>query len=625
MFMTPSDPVVKTLPPNRHIRLRISFLPYLAPLFLAVVLFIGGCGKKQDIVAKAGKMVITADEFKDHLLKRYRTVELASRRTLEDRKREVRQLVENKLKLQDAYRLGLDKDSLVLAKAHETEKQAAIQELYKVEIMDKIIPPDAVKKYYDKMGEEIRARHILLKTYVDMTDSEKDTVRARAERVYQQLLNGADFDSLAKAVSEDVTTAQRGGDLGYFTWGKMVDEFQEAAFALKVGEMSGIVESPYGYHIIKLEDRRVNEKRKPFAEVEEEIRMNLRRQYQEDLNKAAQAYLDSLKAARGLKFDYANIQKILDKVSDPNVPRNQSYFSNFTDEEKQWVVATMGADTIRVKELEAEIAKTGRPPKWRDQKAIVKMVERMVLPDLLFDRAKELGLLKHQSVKDAFKNTLETEMIRRVEEIQVDDKIDLSEPKLLTYYKDHTDEFMTDSTVTVQEIYVLIDEKKGKNKAFAQKLAERARNGENFTKLVRKYSERKSALGRDGKIGPITSRQYGAMGKAAFALEVGEISDPIKMGRRGWSVIKLLEKNPARVKPFEECRKQVERAYRRQQSEKLRTAWMDDLEKRYPVTIYEEKLMAILPPPEKTEKDTTTTTKPEPKITTIPIDKNKGN
>ena len=597
-------------------------LPYTASAFLAVVLLAGGCAKKEEVVAKVGSQIISASEFTDVMLKRYRTAEFASRRSLDDRKEVLKNIIDNKLKLLDAYRKGIDKDSAVIAAAEQAEKQAAIQELYKVEILDKVIPPEAIRENYDKTSEEIKARHILFKSYADMAPNELDTLRARAEKCYEQLLAGADFDSMAKALSEDVTTAQRGGDLGYFTWGKMVDEFQEAAFALDIGEMSPIVKSSYGFHIILLEDRRKNENMKPFEEEEENIRMNLRRTFQKELGEAAEAYLEELKEKQGVKFDYANIQKILDKVSDPSVPRNEDYFSNFNEEEKNWVVATVGDDTINVHSLAEEVGKT-RPPQWRDQKAIIKLVERMILPDMLADRAQAIGLFRDEAVRAAHKTSLENEMIRRVEAVQVDEQIDLSDETVLAYYSEHTEDFMTDSTVEVQEIYILLDEEAGKDKAFAERVASEAKSGKNFTRLVAKYSDRKSALGREGKIGPITSRQYGAMGKAAFELEIGEISDPIKMGRRGYSIVKLLDKTPARIKTFDECKPQVERQYRMKKSAELRDAWMAELEDRYNITIYEERLMAILPQPEPAEGDTVKTgaEQVEPKMRTIPMDK----
>jgi len=450
-----------------------------------------------------------------------------------------------------------------------------------------------------------------------MEPHELDTVRARAEKYYAIVLEGVDFDSLAKAVSEDVTTAQRGGDLGYFAWGKMVDEFQEAAFALKVGEISEIIESEYGFHIIKMVDRRQNKDVAPFEQEEENIRMNLRRVYQQELGAAAGAYLEELKEEAGLWFDYANIQKILDKVSDPSVPRNQDYFSNFNEEERNWTIATIHSDTITVSKLAAETSKGG-PPNWRDQKTIVQAVERIFLPDMLGDRASAKGLYNHENVKDVYKASAEMEMIRAVENKQVAEKIESNDDILHDYYKDHPNDFQIDGTVEVQEIYILVKGEDSKDEAYAEMVAKKAKSGQNFTKLVTKYNDRKSSLGREGKIGPITNKQYGAMGKAAFELEIGEIAGPIKMGARGYSIIKLLDKTPARVKPFDDCRPLVERAYKAQKTTELREAWMADLESQYAVTILDDKLMQILPQPESVASDTSGQ-KEKFRLKTVPI------
>jgi len=592
--------------------------PLLTASFLALLLFAGGCGQQAGIVAKVGGKKITAVEFKEEMIRRYRSEDFAAQRNLDERKGVLKNLIEQKMKIQDAYRLGLDKDSTVQQAAEDIRQQAAIQELYKVEIMDRVIPASEAKSYYDRLGEEIKASHILIKAPMDTSSAALAPAKAKIDSIYQLAVSGVPFDSLARQNSDDVTTAQNGGDLGFFTWGRMVDEFQDSAFAMKVGQISHPVKSSYGYHIIKLFERRPNPNRKSFAEEQENINMMLRRKYQKQLQKAAEDYLTRLKEKNKLTFNYGNIQKVLDKVSDPSVPRNNDYFSNFSAEEKQWVVASMKGDTITVADLQAEIAKTGNPPQWRDQKAITTMVERIVVPKFLADRAKQKGLYNSKSVKGQYESTLETRMLQEVENKQVQDKLQLADSLLLAYYQSHLNEFKSDSTVEVQEIYITVDAAKGKDLAFAQRIANRAKRGEDFTKLVHKYTDRKSSLARDGRIGPITSRQYGEMGKAAFRLNINEISDPISMGGRAYSIIKLVDKTPPRVKTFEEAKPQVERQLRMQQSDSLRTAWMDDLQKRYPAKIFDDRLMAVLPykaPAADTTKTKTPGVKtPNPKI-----------
>lgn len=102
--------------------------------------------------------------------------------------------------------------------------------------------------------EQIQASHILFMVQADATEADRAAKRKEAEEVLAELQGGADFPALATEHS-DCPSASKGGDLGYFGRGQMVPPFEEAAFALKPGEMTGIVETRFGYHIIKLVDK----------------------------------------------------------------------------------------------------------------------------------------------------------------------------------------------------------------------------------------------------------------------------------------------------------------------------------------------------------------------------------
>ena len=130
--------------------------------------------------------------------------------------------------------------------------QLTMNELYMQLTNEIVVTDEEVKKYYDDNKEmfelpspEIRASHILVKT------------EEEAKEIHKKLMDGADFAELAKAHGID-GTKDVGGDLGYFGKGKMVPEFEEAAFALKVGEISDIVKTEHGYHIIKMTGERTS-------------------------------------------------------------------------------------------------------------------------------------------------------------------------------------------------------------------------------------------------------------------------------------------------------------------------------------------------------------------------------
>ena len=136
--------------------------------------------------------------------------------------------------------------------------------------------------------ERIRARHILLHLDPNASEADKDVVRITAAALLEQIRDGADFATLAQEHSEDTATGTKGGDLGFFSRGAMVKPFEDAAFELSVGEVSEPVETSFGLHLIRLEDRQPAQPR-PLDEVREEIEEELTRQRaQERARQAAQ-------------------------------------------------------------------------------------------------------------------------------------------------------------------------------------------------------------------------------------------------------------------------------------------------------------------------------------------------
>jgi peptidyl-prolyl cis-trans isomerase D len=117
---------------------------------------------------------------------------------------------------------------------------------------------------------ELRARHILIKAGQDADEATRAEARKQAEEIEKQLRDGADFAKLAREKSQDEGSAKSGGDLGFFGKGRMVKPFEEAALALAPGETSGVVETPFGFHVIRVEEKR-EEREKPLDEVREEV------------------------------------------------------------------------------------------------------------------------------------------------------------------------------------------------------------------------------------------------------------------------------------------------------------------------------------------------------------------
>jgi peptidyl-prolyl cis-trans isomerase D len=147
------------------------------------------------------------------------------------------------------------------------------------------LPPAELERYYNenrdryRVQDRVRVTHILLKT-TDKKEEEIKQAEAKAQDLWKQARSGKDFAELAKAHSDDSVSAQKGGEIGWVTRGQTVPEFEQKAFSMQAGEISDLVKTQYGFHIIKLLEKEQS-RQKPFAEVSETIRQELAKERME--------------------------------------------------------------------------------------------------------------------------------------------------------------------------------------------------------------------------------------------------------------------------------------------------------------------------------------------------------
>lgn len=280
---------------------------------LAGVLIFAGCSSKGGVIAKVGGDKITLEAFEERVqsapvaYRQYLTTPAGQKQFLDI-------IVREKLVLEAARKQGINKDKEykdLMSKFKEEQKRMAdeykdnlLAELFIRKMHGKKISPsdEEVKKYYNDHEKEFKnpvsvtARHILL------TDKEE------AKKVLQRVKKGENFSKLAKEVSQDPVSAVKGGEIGPFTKGDLVPEFEDAVFKLKTGQISDIVETQFGFHIIKKLSAR-NLKSRSFEDSKEEIKRIVEKV-------KFDSWLEKMKEEYGVKIDYA----MLEKISIPQEP-----------------------------------------------------------------------------------------------------------------------------------------------------------------------------------------------------------------------------------------------------------------------------------------------------------------
>lgn len=190
-------------------------------------------------------------------------------------------------------------------KQMQFERRVQFQKLFEAEFAAQLgVTDNDANNYYTanikrfQAPEQVKASHILIKPDPNADPNEgKAKAMAKAQDLLKQVKAGADFAELAKAHSGCPSSA-KGGDLGFFGKGRMVPPFDKAVFALKVNEVSDVVETRFGYHIIKATDYK-EATTKSFAEAKDEIIKTLKQRMQGEL---AQKYVASLKAKANIVY-----------------------------------------------------------------------------------------------------------------------------------------------------------------------------------------------------------------------------------------------------------------------------------------------------------------------------------
>jgi peptidyl-prolyl cis-trans isomerase C len=201
---------------------------------------------------------------------------------------------------EDAFKQMLQARGVTVEQLRDdTARTIAVNVMLKNEIEPKIVITEAdSKKFYDenkprfRQDDAVHASHILIRTPENADVAAKAKAKTQADDLLAQVKKGADFADLAKKHSQDPGSAPNGGDLGFFSKGQMVPAFEQAAFGLKPGDTSGVVETPFGFHIIRVSEFKAG-RDLGYAEVKAQIEDYLKQQMRD---KRSQEFVDQLKA-----------------------------------------------------------------------------------------------------------------------------------------------------------------------------------------------------------------------------------------------------------------------------------------------------------------------------------------
>ncbi len=560
---------------------------------LMILVLAFSCQKLSDnTVAKVGKLTITKDDFKFTLQRRFPGKALAKIDSAQ-RKSILNYMINKYLQANAALDLKLDTMSVYRSDLENYKARLVGNKYFERVIVDKMIPEKELRDTFEKQKEEVKAQHILIQ-YKGARNSRAKRSKEEALKLAEKLAKKAregkvSFAYLAEKYSDDPSAKANKGDLGWFTWGRMVGPFQEAAFKMKKGEISDPVETMYGYHIIKLIDRRKNPffNEANYETQKEDIKRNLYFAKQDTGRMLWKEQTKMLKQKYHAKINNENIQKVvaLAKEKQKNGLNNPKHY---TQDEKNIVLAQWDGGQLTVNDLFVIYGGRRFPALQRritKTSNMQRIVDQILLGKLIQQEAEKMGIMDEFDVKTNLKDFKIQKLATMALEHEVKQKIKPTDEEVKKYYEAHQKEFVKPAEIEIWEIYV-------KDKKKADKVLRLAKRGYDFGKLAQKYSEDRYYQKKKGYVGFKAKNRRGAVSRKAFEVGPNKIAGPVAY-RGGYVVLKTGKLHPETIRSYEEAFASAKSRLRNEMLKKRREEWQNELRKMYGVKVNEKLVETI--------------------------------
>jgi peptidyl-prolyl cis-trans isomerase SurA len=437
---------------------------------------------------------------------------------------------------------------------------------------------------------QIRASHLMIR-FESAAPTPEDTLKAyNAIKALQDSLRaGGDFGQLARRHSQDVGSAAVGGDLGFFERRRITQAFDAAAFSLRVGEVPGIVRTPYGYHLIRVTDEKLISS---FEEMESSLRELYQKvRYRYDYENLLQRY----KTTVGFKFNEDIVDTLLSCCDSTKTLADSLWDRRISSEIRQQPVFSFATEWVSLDSVISAMKKDPEFSKTRlTPEDIRSALGRVADRSLIQYRTRNIET-EYPDFKRTLKEYEEGVLLYKSEQREVWDKISTNDSLLRGYYEEHRERYTTPDSVNFREIYISRDSSK------ALQLLDSLRAGVDFGDLAFRHTERATYRSAKGEWG------FHAVGEnniteKAWTMEVGEVSG-VFPDKAGYSVIEVIAKKKSRFKTFEEALPEVAGEYHDEAASRLEDEWLNRLRGEFKVSVWKDKLSdAFTGPPEKKNK-----------------------
>lgn len=549
------------------------------PLLLLLAL-VAGCGDSGDkTVATVGDYDITLTEFKDFISRV--NIPFGSAQEDFDHKRKLLDtIITKRLLIQAAYEMGIDEVEDVARVVLANKDQFLLDILYQRVVADKakeIVTETQMKRYWEMLEYRIQFSHILVE--------DGDT----AQMLVEKLMAGENFEQIAYDYSIDPSAKRNRGDLGYNTWGALVDEFQEAGFQMEVGEISPPVKSQFGYHIIRVVDKQLNETRteyevsKPMLEriILDRSKMKIMAEFMEGIQETYAVTVDS---AIG-QYVMHKREELYPPAVLENLPRSDFDIEQLDRNERELVLATWNGGQITLFEYLTDIRplRADLRPDLDDVDSLQTIIFNLKRNDFLILEAIRLGYETDPEFKRKMKLYKEWNMAEIMQNDSLPTQPVPDEAAIRKHYENNIEIYSDPAEIQVFEI-LLSDE------MMANNLAKEIKTLEEFREKAMDLTERPAKRASNGDLGYIQRRWFPEIFDAADKMPVGQIGGPVVTSDNKYSVFWVTDKIPAVPKAYLDIKGEIIRKLAAEQKAEALRLWVEAREEVTSIEINEEAL-----------------------------------
>jgi peptidyl-prolyl cis-trans isomerase C len=555
-------------------------LTFLVALMLLPAL-LTGCGSKspEDIlVAKVNERSITMANYE----KAWAAVEarfLPADDDLVGRKKFLETMINKEIMAVKADELGYEKDSYVISGMEQFRRVGLTMGYLKIKVADNInITENDVKKCFeDFYGRSLQIKQILMDT------------EAEALEVVELLRGGADFETTCKQYSKG-PDAESGGQASTAVWGNYQPHFQDELFSTAAGDVTDPILANYGYFIIKVlkENRRPE---RPYEEFKDDVRMKLKQQAQ---MRGAAKMAEDIRDKHNFEFYEQNLLIAFEAIppdrpltNPPNRAEEIYPLLRFEARDLEKPVATYDDKTITIKDFSDLYDRSSffkRPRREFRVADIRKFLLEIVMNELIEIEVETTGVENEPKIARWLETKKEQFMVDKLYKDLVDGQTNPTRNEMVTYYEDNLEQFRR---AEERRFYAVVTGDR-KSALAARKHIE---GGRDFEAVKREFGipEAEFVTGLHDRFW--TEGQLSEVDEHGFSLKrVGDVSDAFETAE-GWAVIKMVERKPDRILPFEDAQGNIKHLLKTLANEERLTELLDKWRTECTIEVYDNNLM----------------------------------